>query len=126
MLVKSGGVIERLGEARSVLLDKTGTLTLGLPGVERIVAFDGLDSDELLRLAASVDQVSAHVLAEALVHEAESRGATLAVPERVHEGRGQGVEGIVDGRRVAVGSSTWLRDCGYTGAEAAARSSTED
>jgi len=121
VIVKSGGVIERLGEARSVLLDKTGTLTLGLPGVERVVAFNGVDSDELLRLAASVDQLSAHVLAEALVHDAQTRGVALATPERVHEGRGQGVEGTVEGRRVAVGNSSWLHDCGYVGAEEAAR-----
>jgi heavy metal translocating P-type ATPase len=121
VIVKSGGVIERLGEARSVLLDKTGTLTLGLPGVERVVAFDGLGPDELLRLAASVDQLSAHVLAEALVHDAGARGVALVAPEHVEEGRGQGVEGTVDGRRVAVGSSLWLHSRGYTGAEQAAR-----
>jgi heavy metal translocating P-type ATPase len=121
VIVKSGAVIEHLGEARSVLLDKTGTLTLGLPGVERIVVFDGLAPDELLRLAASVDQLSAHVLAEALVHDAEARGATLVAPDHVQEGRGQGVEGTVEGRRVAVGSSSWLRSCGYAGAEEAAR-----
>jgi heavy metal translocating P-type ATPase len=121
VIVKSGGVIERLGEARSVLLDKTGTLTLGLPGVERVVVFDGVNPDELLRLAASVDQLSAHVLAEALVHDAEARGVALVAPERVEEGRGQGVEGTVEGRRVAVGSSSWLHSRGYTGAEQAAR-----
>jgi heavy metal translocating P-type ATPase len=121
VIVKSGGVIERLGEARSVLLDKTGTLTLGLPGIERVVVFDGLDPDELLRLAASVDQLSAHVLAEALVHDARSRGVVLVAPERVEEGRGQGVEGTVEGRRIAVGSSAWLRARGFTGAEEAAR-----
>jgi heavy metal translocating P-type ATPase len=121
VIVKSGGVIERLGEARSVLLDKTGTVTLGLPGIERVVAFDGVDTDELLRLAASVDQLSAHVLAEALVHDAESRGLVLVAPERVEEGRGEGVEGTVDGRRVAVGSSRWLQVRGYAGAGEAAR-----
>jgi heavy metal translocating P-type ATPase len=121
VIVKSGGVIERLGEARSVLFDKTGTLTVGLPGVERVVSFNGVDSDELLRLAASVDQMSAHVLAEALVHDAEARGVALISPEEVQEGRGQGVEGMVEGRRVAVGSSSWLRSRGYVGAEKAAR-----
>jgi heavy metal translocating P-type ATPase len=121
VIVKSGAVIERLGEARSVLLDKTGTLTLGLPGIERVVVFDGLDPNELLRLAASVDQLSAHVLAEALVHDAEARGLALVAPEEVEEGRGQGVEGTVEGRRIAVGSSAWLRARGVTGAEEAAR-----
>ena len=120
VIVKSGGVVERLGEARSVLFDKTGTLTLGLPAVERVLVFDGYDPDELLRLAASVDQLSAHVLAEALVHDVEARGIALTAPERVEEGRGQGVEGLVGDRRVAVGSSSWLHARGYDGAEAAA------
>jgi heavy metal translocating P-type ATPase len=121
VIVKSGGVIERLGEARSVLLDKTGTLTLGAPGIERVVVFNGIDPNELLRLAASVDQLSAHVVAEALVHDAETRGVALVAPAGVHEGRGRGVEGTVEGRRVAVGSSAWLHECGYTGAEETAR-----
>ncbi len=122
VIVKGGGVIERLGEARTVLFDKTGTLTLGLPEVERVVAFDGLPADELLRLAASVDQLSAHVLAEALVHDAEARGIVLVAPEHVQEGRGEGVEGSVEGHRVAVGSSAWLHARGYDGAESRARS----
>jgi P-type E1-E2 ATPase len=66
VIVKGGGVIEKLGEARTVLLDKTGTVTLGSPAVEDVVALDGLPPAEMLRLAASVDQFSAHVLAEAL------------------------------------------------------------
>jgi heavy metal translocating P-type ATPase len=121
VIVKSGAVIERLGEARSVLLDKTGTLTVGLPSIERVVAFDGVAPTELLRLAASVDQVSAHVLAEALVHDAERQGLVLSSPEDVEEGRGEGVEGLVEGHRVAVGASSWLRRRGYDGAERAAR-----
>jgi cation transport ATPase len=104
-----------------VLLDKTGTVTLGLPSVGRVVAFDGIAPNELLRLAASVDQLSAHVLAEALVHDAENKGLALAAPERVEEGRGQGIDGVVDGHRVAVGSSAWLRARGYDGAEHAAQ-----
>jgi heavy metal translocating P-type ATPase len=121
VIVKGGGVIERLGEARTVLLDKTGTVTLGLPSVDRVVAFDGIAPNELLRLAASVDQLSAHVLAEALVHDAENKGLALAAPERVEESRGQGIEGVVNGHRVAAGSSAWLRARGYDGAEHAAK-----
>ena len=117
VIVKSAGVIERLGQARAVLFDKTGTLTLGLPAVEQIVVFDGLPADEVLRLAASVDQLSAHVLAEALVHDAEARGLVLTSPAGVAEGRGQGIEGEVGGRRVTVGSSAWLRSRGYAEAE---------
>jgi heavy metal translocating P-type ATPase len=121
VIVKSAAVIERLGEARTVLFDKTGTLTLGLPAVEQILVFDGVQPEELLRLAASVDQLSAHVLAEALVHDAEARGLVLTAPTDVEEGPGQGIEGVVDGRRVAVGSSAWLLTRGYADAENVAR-----
>ena len=113
VIVKGGAAIEGLGRARSVLLDKTGTLTLGEPEVERVVALDGLAADELLRLAASVDQLSAHVLAEALVHHAEARGLRLELPEEVAERPGQGIAGLVGGRQVAVGSAAWLRERGY-------------
>ena len=114
VVVKGAGAIEGLGRARAVLLDKTGTLTLGAPGVEEIVAADGVPADELLRLAASVDQLSPHVVAEALVHDAAARGLTLAEPADVRERPGDGIEGTVDGRRVTVGSSAWLRTCGVT------------
>jgi heavy metal translocating P-type ATPase len=113
VIVKGGAAVEQLGEAQTVVLDKTGTLTLGLPEIERLVIFDGLDPDETLRLAASLDQLSAHSLAEALVHGAQRRGLALSFPEAVEEGPGQGAEGIVDGRRVAVGSAAWLRARGY-------------
>ena len=121
VIVKGSGVIEKLGRARTVLFDKTGTLTLEEPALERVIAFNGIGPDELLRLAASVDQLSAHVLAEALVHAAQKRCFELAAPAHVVEGRGQGIEGRVDGRSVAVGSSVWLRERGYSGAEDAAR-----
>jgi heavy metal translocating P-type ATPase len=113
VIVKGGAAVEQLGEAQTVVLDKTGTLTLGLPEIERLVVFDGLEPDETLRLAASLDQLSAHSLAEALVHGAQRRGLALSFPEDVEEGPGQGAEGVVDGRRVAVGSAAWLRARGY-------------
>ena len=114
VIVKGGAAIERLGEARTVLLDKTGTLTLGAPAVREVVALDeGAGEEEILRLAASVDQLSAHVLAEALVHAAARRGLPLAEPADAVEEPGQGIEGTVDGRRVAVGSRAWVRSRGY-------------
>jgi heavy metal translocating P-type ATPase len=127
IVVKGGGAIERLGGARTVLLDKTGTLTLGTPEVEDVVSL-GPSADELLRLGASVDQLSVHVLAEALVHDAEARGLRLKMPEDVVEDPGQGVEGRVDGRRVAVGSSAFLASRGYPvdAASLAARGAAED
>jgi heavy metal translocating P-type ATPase len=108
IIVKGATAIERLGEVRTVLLDKTGTLTTGAPEIERVVASNGVPADELLRLAASLDQLSAHVLAEAIVHEAEARGLVLSVPSDVTEEPGAGIAGTVDGRTVAVGSSGWI------------------
>jgi cation transport ATPase len=120
VIVKGAGAIEQLGSARAVLLDKTGTVTLGAPGVERVVALDGLPEDELLRLAASLDQLSAHGVAEALVHAAQARGLELSFPRKATEDAGQGIEGSVDGRRVAVGSGAWLAKRGFgPGANAA-------
>jgi heavy metal translocating P-type ATPase len=113
VIVKGGGTIEKLGRARTVLFDKTGTLTHGRPEIDRVESADGLEPQAILRLAASVDQLSAHVLAEALVHGAEARGIELSFPEDVLEDPGQGIEGRVDGHRVAVGSSTWLMRRGY-------------
>ena len=115
IIVKGGGVIEQLGQTRSVLFDKTGTLTLGHPEVENVVGLDGLDPNELLRLAASLDQVSAHALAEALVHGAQARGLALSFPEHPEERLGQGVEGLVEGHRITVGSALWLQERGIDG-----------
>jgi heavy metal translocating P-type ATPase len=110
VIVKGGAAIERLGEARTVLLDKTGTLTLGVPAVERVVELNGMGREELLRLAASLDQASSHVLAAAIVRQASSEAIALARPQRVRESPGQGIEGVVDGHRVVVGSGAWLAD----------------
>jgi heavy metal translocating P-type ATPase len=112
ILVKGAGGIETLGEARTVLFDKTGTLTVGIPEVRDIVARGGIESSELLRLAASVDRLSAHVLGEALVRAADAADLVLATPHDIRENPGQGILGIVEGRSVAVGSHTFLRASG--------------
>jgi P-type E1-E2 ATPase len=109
VVVKGGGVIERLGRARTVLFDKTGTLTLGTPEIEQVLAPNGIGGDELVRVAASLDQLSAHPLAEALVDEAQRRSLELAFPTDVREEPGRGIAGLVNGKRVAVGSEAWLQ-----------------
>ena len=108
VIVKGAGAIETLGEAQTVLFDKTGTLTVGTPEVREIVPQDGVRETDLLRLAASVDRMSAHVLGEALVRAAEEAGLELTLPEDVDEDPGQGIEGSVDGRRVLVGSRAFM------------------
>jgi heavy metal translocating P-type ATPase len=115
IVLKGGGALEQLGAARTVLLDKTGTLTQGRPAVDRIVAFDRINETELLRLAASVDQLSAHVLAEGIVHDAITRGLSLEQPTGAREAPGDGIEAIIDGRRVGVGGESWLLAQGFTG-----------
>jgi P-type E1-E2 ATPase len=120
VIVKGGAVIEALGRARTVLLDKTGTLTVGAPRVRSITTADGVPATEVLRLAASVDQLSPHVMAGALVAEARERGLALDVPAGTHEDPGRGIVGRVGGREVAVGSRGWLRSLGYELEERAA------
>jgi heavy metal translocating P-type ATPase len=112
VVVKGAATIEALGSARSVLLDKTGTITLGHPELVDVVASDGLAPDEALRLAASVDRLSAHPLAKALVAGAEARNLALSIPTQVEEQFGNGVRGTIDGHRVLVGSARWLRGHG--------------
>ncbi|MGC2373383.1 MAG: heavy metal translocating P-type ATPase [Solirubrobacteraceae bacterium] len=108
VIVKGGIAIERLGDARTVLLDKTGTLTLGVPTIERVIVLERIAREELLRLAASLDQLSSHVLAVAIVRQASQETIALARPEQARETPGQGIEGVVNGRRVLVGSAAWL------------------
>ncbi len=113
IIVKGAGTIELLGEARTVLFDKTGTLTVGAPEVREVVTLDGLAVGEVLRLAASVDRMSAHVLGEALVRAARESALDLGLPTDVSEEPGQGIAGTLDGQRVAVGSRAFLCSQGY-------------
>ncbi|HEY4591375.1 MAG TPA: heavy metal translocating P-type ATPase [Thermoanaerobaculia bacterium] len=110
IIVKGGAVIEGLARARTLLLDKTGTLTTGVPTIARIETFESLPPGELLRLAASLDQVSPHVLAAAIVAAARDRELPLTFPADVAERLGAGIEGWVDGRQVALGKASWVKD----------------
>jgi heavy metal translocating P-type ATPase len=109
VVIKGGGALERLAGGQVVLFDKTGTLTQGHPELADVVtAGDHLDADEVLRLAASLDQVSAHVLASAIVTGGLRRGLVLEMPEDVQEVHGYGLEGSVGNHRVKVGKVSWI------------------
>ncbi len=109
VVVKGGGALERLADGRILLFDKTGTLTAGRPAVVAVVpADDSLPVAELVRLAASVDQYSPHVLATAIVRHARQRGADLVMPTQVSELPGYGLSGRVVGHTVWLGKASWI------------------
>ncbi|MEA2581123.1 MAG: hypothetical protein QOE83_2015 [Actinomycetota bacterium] len=112
IIVKGGGALETLAQGTVLLFDKTGTLTSGVPQVADVEGFGDMDGDELLRLAASLDQVSPHVLATAIVGEARARNLPLVFPEEVDERYGSGIEGVVDGRKVRLGKSVFATQGG--------------
>lgn len=103
VVIRGGGALENLGHAKTLVMDKTGTLTMGRPTVVDVVAEPGREAAEILRLSASVDQFSPHVLAEAIVTEALSRKLELSLPTDMVEQPGRGVTATVDGHRVMVG-----------------------
>ena len=109
VVIKGGGALERLAAGQVMLFDKTGTLTQGHPVLTSVVtASDLMDADEVLRLAASLDQVSAHVLASAIVTGGTRRGFTLEMPAHVEEVHGYGLQGTVGTHRVKLGKASWI------------------
>lgn len=109
VLVKSGGALEMLSRIRTVIIDKTGTITDGRPHLLTILARPDLSADEVLRLAASLDQGSAHVVAHALVAAAREAGLALETPLELRETPGDGVVGRLGTQEVAVGGWDFIR-----------------
>ena len=109
VLVKGGPVLETLARASVLVIDKTGTLTEGRAKLVDILVSGRREADEILRLAASLDQASGHVIAASVVEAAYGRGQTLSMPVHAKETGGAGIEGRVDGKRVIVGSSDFVR-----------------
>jgi heavy metal translocating P-type ATPase len=103
ILIKGGKALEALARVRVLVFDKTGTLTRGEAEITSEIVFAGVSPRELLRLAASADQVSKHVVARTLIAAAEARGLGLSVPTQAREVPGEGVVATIDGREVAVG-----------------------
>jgi heavy metal translocating P-type ATPase len=103
ILIKGGKAIETLARVRALVIDKTGTLTIGQARIVATRAAEGVTPEEVLRIAASLDQASKHIIAQTIVAEARSKGLLLAVPSDVIETPGEGIVGRVDGRRVVVG-----------------------
>ena len=108
VLIKGAQALEALARVRTLILDKTGTLTDGRPQIVSIEVFDSFTEAGILRLAASLDQVSKHPIAQAIVAGAVLRGLVPAMPEAVFETPGEGVCGQVDGRKVVVGGADFV------------------
>ncbi|MFG1360842.1 heavy metal translocating P-type ATPase [Xanthobacter pseudotagetidis] len=112
VLVKNAEALERMEKVDVVVVDKTGTLTVGKPKVVAVHAGHGEDENELLRLAASLERASEHPLAAAMVAEAKARDLPLAAPADVAAVAGKGIAGTVDGHCVVVGHAIYLGDHG--------------
>jgi heavy metal translocating P-type ATPase len=108
VLVKGGGVLEALSRVRTVILDKTGTVTHGQAVITEIRTRAGFAEADILKAAASLDQASGHVVATALIKAAQAGGLVLSVPVAVVETPGTGIEGRVDGRRIVVGGNGFV------------------
>ncbi len=110
VLVKNAEALERLEKADTLVIDKTGTLTAGKPAVTGIAVAEGTTEADVLRLAASVEQGSSHPLATAMVREAKARGLTLARVMGFDQPPGKGAVGMVERKRLALGTSDFLRE----------------
>jgi len=112
VLFRDAAAIEHLCKVDTLIVDKTGTLTEGKPAFHAVVAAAGGSEDDVLRLAASLDQGSEHPLAQTIVAEARRREFRLDTPERFESASGIGVSGIVDGQTVALGNSLLMEESG--------------
>lgn len=104
ILVKGGGPLEALAHARTIIFDKTGTLTIGGAQLIAIATAPGEREEDVLRLAACLEQASHHVIARSIVDEAHRRGLKLSMPDHVRETHGSGLEGLVEGYHLRIGA----------------------
>ncbi len=108
ILIKGGKAIEALAAVRALVIDKTGTLTVGRAKIVATKAAGTIAPGELLRVAASLDQASKHIIAQTIVAEAHAKGLNLAIPTEVMETAGEGIAGRIEGRQVLVGGPQFV------------------
>jgi len=109
VLIKNAEALEVMRKVDTLVVDKTGTLTEGKPQLVSVVAADGFDEQEILRLGASLERASEHPLAEAIVRGAEEKGAALQATDNFDSVTGKGVTGTVEGHSVALGNIKLLQ-----------------
>lgn len=108
ILIKGGKALEMLARIRALVIDKTGTLTDGRARVVSVHAMPDFSVDEIIRIGASLDQMSHHIIAQTIVAEAQARKLQLALPTATLETAGEGVEGNVEGRPAVVGGVAFV------------------
>ena len=108
IIMKGGAALETLARTRVLVLDKTGTATAARPEVVAVETMGAYSTDELIRWAASLEQLSVHPFAPAILTEARNRGLALTFPADVHEQMGSGITGTVEGHRIAVGQRPFV------------------
>ncbi|OZN48256.1 heavy metal translocating P-type ATPase [Gallibacterium anatis] len=114
ILFRDAAAIENLRRVDTLVIDKTGTLTEGRPAFDRAVAAADFSAEEVLRLAASLDQGSEHPLADAIVQAARAQQLKLSKPEQFDSGSGIGVSGVVEGRALALGNTAFMQQNGLS------------
>lgn len=114
ILFRDAAAIENLRRVDTLVIDKTGTLTEGRPAFDRAVAAAGFSAEEVLRLAASLDQGSEHPMADAIVQAARAQQLKLSKPEQFDSGSGIGVSGVVEGRALALGNTAFMQQNGLS------------
>jgi P-type E1-E2 ATPase len=107
ILVKGSGPLEALARTHTVMFDKTGTVTIGGARLVAIEAAPAQSTDEILRMAGSLEQASHHVVVTTVVKAAVAKGLKLSLPSHVRETMGSGLEGIVDGRKCGSDHTYW-------------------
>jgi len=118
ILIKEAHALEVAGQLTTIVLDKTGTVTLGKPQVVEVAPGAGGSADKLLALAAAAERLSQHPLAECIVAEAERRGLSIPAAEDLQVVAGAGIRATSDGRTILVGNERLLEDAGVSTAEA--------
>ncbi len=121
VLFRDAEAVEGLRRVDTLIVDKTGTLTVGKPAFHSVVAIEGFSEDEVLRLGASLDQGSEHPLADAIVDEARRRALALAKPAAFESSTGVGVRGTVEGRRIVLGNTMLMIEEGIDASPLLAR-----
>ena len=106
IIVKSGISLEQIGKADTIVFDKTGTITLGTPRIEKIIEIDNVNSDDILLKAACIEQLSSHPAAKVITQKAQEKFGKLPIPNNFHEIVGIGVEGFLNGDHIVVGSQS--------------------